>query len=161
VQVYEDEAPLITPGSRLTIEVPSLPGRTLEATVFGVDPTVNPTTRTVRVRALVATPDRELRPDAYATATIRVPLGDRLAVPRNAVLDSGIHRLVFVIDGDGTFTPHEVHLGRAAQGYFEVLDGVKAGDEVATSANFLIDSESRFRSAIAAFGPTDEPAHVH
>jgi multidrug efflux pump subunit AcrA (membrane-fusion protein) len=152
-KVYEGEAPLIAAGTPLTVTVPALPGRSYDATVFAVDPTIDPATRTVRVRALVTTPDAELRPDAFVIVTIHVPLGDHVAVPREAVLDSGTRRLVFVVGDGGRFTPRAVRLGRLAQGYYEVQDGVAAGEEVVTSANFLIDSESRIQAAVAAFDP--------
>jgi membrane fusion protein, copper/silver efflux system len=160
-RVYEGEAALVAAGMPMRIEAPALPDRHWDATVFGVDPIVDPTTRTVRVRALVPTAAAELRPESFVTVTIRVPLGDRLAIPRDAVLDSGTRRIVFVVGTDGRFTPRPVTLGRLAEGYYEVLDGVAPGDEVVTSANFLIDSESRFRAAVAAFGSGTPPEHPH
>jgi membrane fusion protein, copper/silver efflux system len=157
-QVFEEDATLVRAGMPIVIEAPST-GRTYESTVLAVDPTVAADTRTVRVRALVTTPEGDLRPDAYATATIHVPLGERLAVPREAVLDAGARRLAFVVSDDGHFTPRELRLGRSADGWLEVLDGVVAGEQVVTSANFLIDSESRLKAALAAFGAA--PAHAH
>jgi Cu(I)/Ag(I) efflux system membrane fusion protein len=156
-QLFEDDAPLVKPGMPVEVEIPSQPGRSVSSTVFAVDPVVAPESRTVRVRALVATPDADLRPDTYVTAVFKVPLGDHLALPRGAVLDAGAHRLVFVVSDDGRFEPREVRLGRAANGYYEVLDGVTAGEQVVTSANFLIDSESRLKAAVTAFGT----AHAH
>ena len=84
--------------------------------------------------------------------------------PRAAVLDSGERRLVFVVSSDGRFTPREVHLGPVAGDAVAVLDGVTAGEQVVTSANFLIDSESRLKAAVEAFAPPADaaaPAHVH
>lgn len=151
-EVFEGDAPLVTPGMPVEVAVPSQPDRSYASTVFAIDPTVSPERRTVRVRALVPTPDASLRPDTYVTATFHVPLGEHLAVPRGAVLDSGRQRLVFVVSDDGRFTPREVTLGPAADGWIAVLDGVAEGEQVVTSANFLVDSESRLRSAVAAFG---------
>jgi Cu(I)/Ag(I) efflux system membrane fusion protein len=163
-QLFEEDAPLVTPGTSLTIEVPSEPGRTYASTVFAVDPTVTPETRTVRVRALVDTPGATLRPETFVTAIFRIPLGEQLAIPRAAVLDAGERRIAFVVSDDGHFTPREVRLGRVAGDDVEVLDGVTVGEQVVTSANFLIDSESRLKAAIAAFGPAPAeavPAHRH
>jgi Cu(I)/Ag(I) efflux system membrane fusion protein len=101
------------------------------------------------VRALVATPDASLRPETFVNAEITVALGDLLAVPEEAVFDTGEHQFVFVTGADGRFEPRAVALGRAAQGFHEVLSGLAEGEEVVTSANFLIDSESRFRAAAA------------
>ncbi|MBI3770126.1 MAG: efflux RND transporter periplasmic adaptor subunit [Deltaproteobacteria bacterium] len=150
-QVYEYEAPLVEAEQPVEIALPSIPGRTYRAKVTAVDPILNPATRTVRVRMLVPTPDRSLRPESFVKVTIHVPIGEKLAVPREAVLDTGETQIVFVVKGAGTFEPRSVTLGRAAQGYYEVLGGLSAGEDVVTSANFLIDSESRFRSALAAF----------
>ena len=157
-QVFEEDVPLLGPGMALDVDVPSEPGRTLPSTVFSIDPTVSPESRTVRVRALVSTPDASLRPGTFVTATFKIPLGDRLAIPRTAVLDTGLHRLVFVTDGT-RFEPRDVTLGPTAGDVVEVTSGLTAGERVVTSANFLIDSESRLKAAVAAFGAA--PAHQH
>jgi Cu(I)/Ag(I) efflux system membrane fusion protein len=163
-QLFEEDAPLVAAGMPLTIEVPSERGRTYESTVFAVDPIVASESRTVRVRALVDTPGGTLRPDTFVTVVFRIALGEHLAVPRTAVLDSGTRRLAFVVSDDGRFTPREVRLGAVAGDDVEVLDGLIEGEQVVTSANFLIDSESRLKAALAAFGPTPDgaaPAHRH
>lgn len=152
-QVYEYEVPLVQPGQAMTVTVPSQPGREFHAKVAAVDAILDSATRTVRVRGLVPTPAKELRPESFVQVRIAVPLGEKLAVPTEAVLDTGDHQIVFVVQGEGSFEPRSVRLGRSAQGYYEVLDGLADGDEVVTSANFLIDSESRFRAALAAFKP--------
>ena len=152
-QVYEYEAPLIQTGQAMAISAPSQPGREFTANVAAIDPILDPTTRTVRVRGRVATPQKDLRPESFVQVTIHVPLGEKLAVPKEAVVDTGEHQFVFVVYGDGRFEPRAVRLGRLAQGYYEVLDGLRDGEDVVTSANFLIDSESRFRAALTAFAP--------
>jgi len=157
-QVFEEDATLLRPGMPLTVEVPSDPGRTLTSTVLAIDPTVSSESRTVRVRALVATPEAGLRPGTFVIATIQVPLGERLAIPRAAVLDAGTRRLAFVVTDGTHFDPREVTVGRTAGDWIEVLDGVAVGERVVTSANFLIDSESRLKAAVAAFGA---PGHAH
>jgi Cu(I)/Ag(I) efflux system membrane fusion protein len=160
-QVYEYEVDLVQPGQRLVVTAPSLPGRTWTATVAAVDPILSAASRTARVRARVATPDESLRPETFVHARIEVSLGDLLAVPEEAVLHTGDHAVVFVVEGEGTFEPRSVRLGRAAAGYYEVLSGLAAGEQVVTSANFLIDSESRFRAALAAFGKKAGAGHAH
>ncbi len=161
-QVYEYEAPLVVPGQNVEVSVPSIPGRTFTARVATVDPVLDPTTRTVRVRALVPTPDENLRPETFVQVRIEVALGEQLALPREAVLDTGEHQIVFVVHGEGDFEPRSVRLGREAQGFYEVLSGLAEGEEVVTSANFLIDSESRFRAALAAFkGASAGGPHQH
>jgi Cu(I)/Ag(I) efflux system membrane fusion protein len=161
IQVYEYEVDLVRPGQDVDVTAPSAPGRTWAARVVSVDPILDPATRTARVRALVSTPEQGLRPESFVNARIRVPLGRLLAVPKDAVMDTGEHRIVFVVRGEGEFTPRSVTLGREAEDAFEVLAGLQPGDEVVTSANFLIDSESRFRAALATFGGGHAPGHVH
>src|SRR5262245_31347807 len=153
-QVYEYELGLVRPGQTMTITAPSLPGRRFTARVTSIDPLLDPATRTARVRALVSTPQADLRPESFVDATIEVALGERLAVPEDAVLDTGTHRIVFVVRSQGEFEPRAVQLGRDAQGFYEVLSGLSAGEEVVVAANFLIDSESRFRSALRSFEST-------
>ena len=151
-QIYESEIALVHTGQPITLTSPAHPGRRWTAEVAGVDAILDAVTRTARVRALVATPDAELQPEMFVDALIEVPLGEQLAVPEGAVLDTGVQRLVFVVSGEGRFEPRAVELGRTAQGFTEVRSGLVAGETVVTSANFLIDSESRFRAALAAFG---------
>jgi Cu(I)/Ag(I) efflux system membrane fusion protein len=150
-QVYEYQIDLVHGGQPVEITAPSAPGRTYEGSVVGIDPIVSTTTRTARVRVLVPTPDAGLRPEAFVSARIAVPLGRVLALPDGAVLDTGEHQIVFVVKDEGRFEPRSVRLGRDADGWHEVVDGLSEGEAVVTSANFLIDSESRFRAALAAF----------
>src|SRR6185503_6227683 len=119
--------------------------------VVSIDPVLDPATRTARVRVLVDSPEEALRPGAFVDARLRIPLGPVLAVPDGAVLDTGEHRIVFVVRDGQRFEPRAVTLGRAADDAHEVIDGLDEGDAIVTSANFLIDSESRFRAALAGF----------
>lgn len=154
VQLYESEMGLVHPGQRIAVTIPSVPGAVYDAEVVAVDPILDPTTRSLRVRARIAKPDARLHPEAFVHATVEIPLGDRLAVPSDAVVNTGERTIVFVVHGDGEFEPRSVRLGRRAGEWIEVLDGVAEGDVVVTSANFLIDSESRIRSALRSFTPT-------
>lgn len=160
-QVYEYEVELVRPGQEIVVTVPSIPGRTYRASIVAIDPILSAMTRTVRIRALVNTPDESLRPETFVHVKINVPLGEQVAVPENAVLDTGEHQIVFVVTGEGKFEPRAVELGREVPGYYEVLGGLEPGERVVTSANFLIDSESRFRSALAAFGGKSAGGHAH
>lgn len=150
-QVYEYEAPLVKPGQAMVVTSPALPGVRFTTQVMAIDPILDPMTRTTRVRGLVSTPDATLRPESFVDVTIKVPLGEKLAVPEESVLDTGDHQIVFAVKDDGIFEPRAVALGREAQGYYEVQSGLSEGEQVVTSANFLIDSESRFRAALAAY----------
>lgn len=151
-EVYEYEVDLLKPGLTLSAVAPSMPGRSYRGKIVSIDPVVNAQTRTARVRALVQTPDEALRPETFVNVEIRLALGQRLSVPEDSVLDTGERQLVFVRKGEGDFEPREVKLGRQASGFYEIKSGLSAGEEVVTAANFLIDSESRFRAALSAFG---------
>jgi len=151
--VNEDEIPLVAVGQRAAIEVASAPGLR-EGTVAFLQPTLDASTRTLRVRFDADNPDGALRPGMYATVRIEHSLGDVLALPDEAVIDTGVRRVVFVEVADGRFQPREVSLGRKGGDAWEVLGGLAAGDRVAVSAQFLLDSESRLRGVAA-------PAHVH
>jgi membrane fusion protein, copper/silver efflux system len=151
-QVYEYESDLVKPGAAATLTAPSRPGKTYSARVTSVDPILDPATRTARVRMQVATPDGELRPESFVQVKIRIPSPPRLLIPSDAVLYTGERQIVFAVEGEGEFEPRAVTLGRDTQGYVEVLEGLAEGEEIVTSANFLIDSESRFRAALSAFG---------
>jgi hypothetical protein len=162
-QVYEYEVDLVRQGQNAEISAASMPGKTYMGRVVAIDPILNAMSRTARVRIEVPTPDASLRPETFVHAKIQVSLGEHLAVPEHAVLDTGEHQIVFVVNGSGQFDPRSVKLGRVAQGYYQVISGVTEGEQVVTSANFLIDSESRFRAALQAFNkPSAAPApHQH
>jgi len=114
-----------------------------------VYPHLDPATRTVRVRIELPNHELLLRPDMYAEAEIDTGSGQKvLGVPDNAVIDDGNRQLVIVDKGEGRFEPRSVKLGRHGAGYVEIRDGVAEGENVVTSANFLIDAESNLKSAL-------------
>jgi len=149
-QVYPTGADVPRAGDPVVAVAAS--GRVFEGQVVTVDPVRGTPAGGLRIRALVSTPGGGLRRDAFVRLVVRLPVGRRLALPEDALLDTGERRLVFVRRDDGRFEPRDVVLGVEAEGYYEVLAGVTAGERVVTAANFLIDSESRFRSALNAFG---------
>ena len=151
--IYEYELPRVHEGQEATIAPSYDPTRTFTARVAYVAPVLDPKTRTAKVRFEVPnSPDSALRPEAYGTVELRVPLGERLVVPETAVLDAGRRQTVFVDGGDGQLRPREVRLGVRADGWAEVLDGVAAGERVVTSANFLVDSESKLQATESMMG---------
>lgn len=163
-QVYEYEVDLLRPGQSVIVTAPSLPGRVYRGKIVAIDPVLNAATRSVRVRAEIETPESRLRPETFVHVKLQIPLGRRLAIPEDAVLDAGEHQIVFVAKGEGEFEPRAVTIGREAQGYYEILSGLKEGEKVVTSANFLIDSESRLRAALNAFKkekPGSSSQHHH
>ena len=152
-QVFQQDAGKLRPGDPAEITVDTYPNRTIHARVDQVLPQVDLTTRTLRVRLSVPNPNLLLKPGMFVNARLRSPLGRQLFVPASAVLQSGNRQLVFVSRGQGAFDPHEVQLGMHTDDGFVVLKGLQAGDVVAASANFLIDSESQLQAAAGSFAP--------
>jgi len=143
--IYENELPLIGPGEAARISLSSLPGKEFSAPVEFVNPTLSGDTRTVKVRLTVPNVGGRLKPQMFTNVEIKAGVGTRLAVPEDAVLDTGARQIVYVDKGDGQFEPRQVKLGLRAEGYCEVLSGLKAGEKVARSATFLIDSEAQLK----------------
>jgi Cu(I)/Ag(I) efflux system membrane fusion protein len=149
VAVYEDDLRLLRRGQPVTAEVLGTPGRELRGVIDYIDPYLDEATRTVEVRATFPNPDAELLPGMYASVRISVDLGERLAVPEQAVMFSGERYLVFVDGGNGMLEPREIRPGIRTSDFIEVLAGIMPGDRVVTSANFLIDSESKLKLALS------------
>jgi len=153
-ELYEDEVPLVKVGQTVDVSVSYLPGKHFEGTVSYIYPYLDPKTRRGRIRIEVANTDGLLKPDMYANVYIKLPIGKRLAVPEEAVLYGGENNVVFLDIGEGRMRPQRVKLGVRAtdpglgMDLIEVLDGLKPGDTVVTSGNFLIASESKLKSGI-------------
>jgi Cu(I)/Ag(I) efflux system membrane fusion protein len=146
-QLYGDDAQKIRPGHAADVTSSLLPGRHVWGTVVAIDPVVNTDTRTIRARIRLSEAG-VFHQQSFVNVSLKFDLGEVLAVPESAVIMTGQQRLVFVRQEAGKFTPVAVQLGRLANGYYEVLSGLNAGMNVVTAANFLIDSESRFRGAV-------------
>ncbi|MBI5744070.1 MAG: efflux RND transporter periplasmic adaptor subunit [Elusimicrobia bacterium] len=147
-QVYEYESAAVKPGQKAAITSSAYPGREFSGVVRSLDPIFSEETRTLRVRIETANPGRELRSEMYVEAQIKADLGTALAVPVSAVLNTGEKEIVFVMKDAGTFVPREVKTGRRSEDYAEVVSGLRAGENVVISANFMIDSESRMKAAL-------------
>jgi hypothetical protein len=152
-QVFQEDAGKLKPGDPAEITVDAYPNRTFHARVEQVLPQIDPATRTLRVRLTMPNPNLLLKPGMFVNVTLRAALGRQLFVPASAVLQGGSRQVVFVARGQGSFEPHEVQLGTRTDDGFVVLKGLQAGDTVATSANFLIDSESQLQAAAGAYTP--------
>lgn len=146
-QVYEYEIGLVEVGQQAEIRSPAFPEKVFRGRVKAIDPILSAETRSLRVRIEVPNPENRLKLEMYVNAFIKADLGRRLAVPESAVFDTGERKVAFVDLGEGRIEPREMKLGREADGYVEVIEGVSAGERVVTSANFLIDSESRLKAA--------------
>jgi RND family efflux transporter MFP subunit len=152
--IYESEAPLVHMGDPARITLSSLPGREWKGKVTFIAPMLEEATRTVKVRIEFANADGALKPGMYADVTLERPLGRVLTVLDSAVMTTGTRSLVFVAHDGGRLEPREVKTGARVGGYFEIREGLQPGDQVVTQANFLVDSESRLKAALAGFGPT-------
>ncbi len=146
-EVYESDLPHVKKGQAVTVRLPYVPDKSYQGKVDFIYPTLQNKTRTGRVRVVLKNPDLELKPDMYANVELSVELGERLTIPDSAVVYTGPRRLVFVDLGAGRLRPKAVELGVHAEGVYEVVGGLQAGDVVVTSGNFLIAAESRLRSA--------------
>jgi Cu(I)/Ag(I) efflux system membrane fusion protein len=147
-EIYEYELPFIKTGQEAKISLSYDPGEAFTGKIIYIYPYLKPETRTNQVRIEVANPELKLKPEMFANLEIHVDYGTRLTVPVDAVLDAGESKIVFVAEGDGYFEPREVRLGVRGEDTFEVLDGVSEGENIVTSANFLVDSESSLKAAL-------------
>jgi Cu(I)/Ag(I) efflux system membrane fusion protein len=150
--VYEADLPLVRLGMPAEVAVPYRPDRTYAGFVTNVAPTLDEKTRTVKVRIEVANEGQELKPEMFADVRLAVDLGRKLVCPESAVLEAGERRIVFLMtehDAGATLEPREVALGRKLDEGYEVHSGLAEGDLVVVSANFLLDSESSLRAALA------------
>ncbi len=146
--VYEFELPVVHVGSQMRVDAPALGGATWTGTIRAVDAVLDPATRSARVRAVLDDPQRLLKPEMFVNASLVVELGEVLAIPEDAVFNTGTKQITFVDKGQGLFEPRDVTIGVKAEGYYEVKAGISEGEMVVTSGNFLIDSESRLKAAL-------------
>lgn len=157
--IYEYELPWVAVGQQAVMTLSYLPGETFKGAIEYIYPYLRGKTRTARVRMKFPNPGYKLKPDMFAQVEIKSPLKPEVVVvPNEAVMDTGERQHVFIALGQGRFEPREVKLGVHGQdGLLQVLSGLKGGEEIVTSAHFLLDSESRFREAAAKFLGAQEP----
>jgi RND family efflux transporter MFP subunit len=151
--VYQNDVGRLRPGDRATVTVDAYPGKTFGARVDQILPQVDHVTRTVRVRLVMANLGLALKPGMYVNVDIAAKLGRQLVVPASAVLHSGERALTFIDRGEGNLEPRTVTTGPQIDGDIVILSGLKPGDRVVSSANFLIDSEAQLQSASQNFAP--------
>ena len=156
--VHVSDIDRIKPGQQAQVALASRPVEKFPAVVDYVYPWVEEQTRTVRVRFEVPNPGEQLRPGDYAVISLDIPAGEQLVVDNQAVMDTGRRQLVFVDLGDGRFEPREVEVGARTGGITMILAGLREGEKVVTSSNFLLDSESRLKAALSEKAAA-EPQH--
>jgi Cu(I)/Ag(I) efflux system membrane fusion protein/cobalt-zinc-cadmium efflux system membrane fusion protein len=151
VEVYEYELPWVSMGMKADMELAYIPGKRFTGKVLYIYPFLTAKTRTARLRLAFVNSDYQLKPGMYANVYLSSPVAkETLIVPQEAVIDSGVRKVVFVALGRGKFQPREVKIGVEGNNYeFQVLDGLSEGEEIVVSAQFMLDSESRLKEAIS------------
>ena len=152
-QVFQNDLGRIKPGMPAALSVDSYPGRIFRGRVDFIYPDVDLATRTARVRLVFANPDLSLKPGMFVNVTLQLSMGTQLVIPASGALQSGTRQLVFVDHGEGNLEPREVQLGPMVHEQYVVLRGLKEGERIVTSANFLLDSESQLQAALGTYMP--------
>ena len=159
--VYEFELAQIRVGQNASISL-SYDARQIAGRVAWISPVLDEKTRTAKIRIELANRDLALKPEMYANVELAVDGGTKIAIPDEAVLDSGVRKVVFIDSGQGRFTPREIKVGGKYDRYYEVLAGLSEGEKILASASFLFDSESRLQEAMAAMsGAAEEKSGEH
>jgi Cu(I)/Ag(I) efflux system membrane fusion protein len=158
-EVAEADLSSIGIGTSALVTVRAYQNEPLQGQVSFIYPDIKPETRTARVRIELPNPEGRLKIDMYADVVFRIGAekGPVIAVPTNAVIDSGTRQVVLISKGEGRFEPRPVTLGRRGEGYVEILSGLSKGEDVVTSATFLIDAESNLKAALQSFTQPETP----
>jgi len=151
--VPQSDVGRLKPGNRATVMVDAYPGRQFSGRIDQILPQVDPMTRTARVRLIFSNPGVALKPGMYVNVNIDVPLGRQLVIPSSGVLQSGTRQIAFVDHGEGSLEPREVEVGPRIDDHIVVLKGLRNGDRIVSSANFLVDSEAQLQAALGSFAP--------
>ncbi|MFH1490025.1 MAG: efflux RND transporter periplasmic adaptor subunit [Pseudomonadota bacterium] len=157
--IYEYELPFIRLGQSASLKLDYRPGAVFTGKATYIYPSLDPKTRTAKVRFEFPNPDGALKPEMFAEVEIGIDLGRRLVLPEGAIIDTGSRRIAIIRKGSGFFEPREVKTGIRGEDYYEVLSGLKPGEQVVTSANFLIDAESKLKEAIGAMTGMEHGIH--
>jgi membrane fusion protein, copper/silver efflux system len=147
--IYEYELPLIKVGDPATVQLSFFPGREFRSRIDYIYPSLSGETRTAKVRFSIPNQGGLLKPQMFTNVELKINLGRKLAVPEDAVIDTGMRKIVYVDKGEGNFEPREVTTGIRGDKIVEITNGLKMGDKVASSANFLIDSEAKLKGVEA------------
>lgn len=151
--VYQNDVGQLRPGTPATVTVDAYPGRNFRGRIDQILPQVDPMTRTVRVRFVFSNPGLALKPGMFVNVSINVPLGRQLVIPASGALQAGTREIAFIDHGSGYLEPRQIEIGPRLDDHVVVLKGLKAGERVVSSANFLLDSEAQLQAAIGSFAP--------
>jgi Cu(I)/Ag(I) efflux system membrane fusion protein len=148
--LYEKDLADIKIGQPVTVTSNAYPGEVFNGQVTFINPILDDSSRTVKVRVAMGNPGGKLKPNLFVNAAISVPLGEELVVPESSLLDTGTRKVVFVTQGEDTFVKRDVVIGKEADGYIQILSGLAPGEVVVTAATFLIDSQTQLGSGSMA-----------
>ncbi len=143
--VYEYDLPFVKEGQSASLSLSYFPGKEFSARVDYVYPALSADTKTAKIRLTLPNKGGLLKPQMFANVSLKTSLGKRLVVPEEAVIDTGVRQVIYVDKGEGNFEPREVTTGIKADGMVEITRGLKAGEKVGSSANFLVDSEAQLK----------------
>jgi len=147
--VFEYEVPFVKVGQMADMELSYYAGKTYAGKITYIYPNVDPISHTVKARIEFANPNFDLKPQMFANVQLKINYGKQIVVPQEAIMDSGDKQYVFVVHDGGVFEPRVIRMGAKLEGNVVVLSGLNTGETIVTSGNFLIDSESRLKSAMA------------
>lgn len=144
--IFEQDISLIQVGQKATFTLNAFPGKSFDGRVDFINYVLDTSTRTTKVRLDFNNPELLLKPGMYGVVELSVPLGSSLAIPEEAIIDTGERKIVFIEKAQGLYVPREIQVGQKSDGYYQVLKGLESGDLVVTKVQFLIDSESRIQA---------------
>jgi len=151
--VFQNDVGRLKPGNAAQVTVDAYPGRKFTGRIDQILPQVDPTTRTAKVRLVFRNPGVALKPGMYVNVDISVPLGRQLVIPASGVLQAGSRNVAFIDHGQGNLEPREIEIGPQLDDSVVVLKGLRAGERIVSSANFLVDSEAQLQAAMGSFAP--------
>src|SRR5580692_8334064 len=168
-EFYENEVGLLKAGQPIDVNLPAFPNQTFQGQIAVINPVIDAMKRTARVRIDIPNPRGQLRPGMFANVEVKIDGGEGLTIPVQAALPTGERMLVFLDRGQGKLLPRYVQVGRSfttfdgqqEESYYQVVNGLQAGDRIVASANFLIDAESQVQGALKDWTgeePTGTPA---
>ncbi len=150
-EFYENELRMLERGQTLALTTSSYPGESFEGKIAVINPFIDPAKRTAKVRIDIANPDFKLRPGMFVNAELAMAMGEGLTIPVSAIMPTGTRNIVFVDKGEGKLDPRQVELGAKYGDSYEVREGLREGERVVSSANFLIDAEAKVQGALKSF----------
>lgn len=153
VTLYEYDVGVISIGDAADIQLPYEPNKSFKGKISYIYPEIDLETRTAKARIELDNPDQKFKPGMFANIELKKSLGEAVVIPDDAVIDTGTRKIVFVKTGPSRFEPREIKAGPRIENTFAILSGLKAGEEIVTSAHFLIDAESKFQAAIQKGSP--------